>query len=147
MKAAKIFFALFICLLISISCTKEEPLKKEPQFIANFDNLILESSMKGWELYSWSDGDNWNFSLIEGSNRYKTYEEVTGNNLIVKTPEKLKSLLSQLPPNEFISWVGENWMKTMWPTKYNNLAIPETNVVNEIKKFCTEKNIILWVGN
>ena len=33
--------------------------------------------MKGYELYSWKVGTDWNYTLITGTNRPKTFEEVS----------------------------------------------------------------------
>jgi hypothetical protein len=38
----------------------------------------LPRSMKGYELYSWREGDGWRFGLITGTNRSKTCAEITG---------------------------------------------------------------------
>jgi hypothetical protein len=34
-------------------------------------------SMKGYELYSWQDGNTWKFSLLTGTNREKSLDEET----------------------------------------------------------------------
>jgi hypothetical protein len=36
----------------------------------------LPGSMKGYELYSWQDKDGWHFTLITGTDRSKTLEEI-----------------------------------------------------------------------
>ena len=33
-------------------------------------------SMKGYELYTWQEGGQWYFALLEGTNRLKTDEEI-----------------------------------------------------------------------
>ena len=33
--------------------------------------------MKGYELYSWSEDSQWHFTIITGTNRNKTLEEIT----------------------------------------------------------------------
>ena len=33
-------------------------------------------SLKGWELHSWEQGGEWQFTLIEGTNRHKSLEEI-----------------------------------------------------------------------
>lgn len=37
----------------------------------------LPGSMKGYELYSWSEGSQWSFTLITGTNRNKSFIEIT----------------------------------------------------------------------
>jgi hypothetical protein len=34
-------------------------------------------SMKGWELYSWQKPEGWCYALVMGTNRIKTYEEIS----------------------------------------------------------------------
>ena len=33
-------------------------------------------SMKGYELYSWQEGNTWKFSLLVGTNREKSLDEI-----------------------------------------------------------------------
>jgi hypothetical protein len=45
----------------------------------SISDLSASTSMKGYELYSWrekSSGD-WYFALLPGTNRLKTYDEIT----------------------------------------------------------------------
>ncbi|MFC1940340.1 hypothetical protein ACFLXO_06645 [Chloroflexota bacterium] len=37
----------------------------------------LPHSFKGYELYSWEEDNQWHFTLITGTNRTKTMEEIT----------------------------------------------------------------------
>jgi hypothetical protein len=72
----------------------------------------LPHSMKGYELYSWSEDGQWHFTLITGTNRNKTLEEITSEvDIISETGwikgtvigvEALENVLSKLPTDEFI---------------------------------------------
>lgn len=76
----------------------------------------LPHSVKGYELYSWSQDSRWNFTLITGTNRDKTLEEVTtGEDFISETgwerirvsgTDALKTVLSKLPQNESVVWLS-----------------------------------------
>ena len=59
--------------------------------------------MKGIELYSWREGDSnrWHFSLLEGTNRLKTYEEITAFSIIGIL--KLRRAISRLD-TKYIVW-------------------------------------------
>jgi hypothetical protein len=58
------------------------------------------TSMKGWELYIWQkDGDTY-FSLLRGTNRLKTDEEITG--AAVKGIDAIKPKLDELKPGEMV---------------------------------------------
>ena len=43
----------------------------------------LPHSMKGYELYSWADDGQWHFTLITGTNRTKTMEEITSKEHLI----------------------------------------------------------------
>ena len=45
--------------------------------------MALPSSMKGYELYSWPVEDEWHFTLITGTNRLKTVEEITSGEDVI----------------------------------------------------------------
>jgi hypothetical protein len=77
---------------------------------------LLPRSMKGYELYSWEQGGEWHFTLITGTNRNKTLEEVTSTTPSVSADglvhihvvgvEALKGVLSRVPPSEFVTWLA-----------------------------------------
>jgi hypothetical protein len=72
----------------------------------------LPHSMKGYELYSWSEGSQWYFTLVTGTNRNKTLEEIISNVNIISEDEwvhihvvgveAIETVLSRLPQNEYI---------------------------------------------
>jgi hypothetical protein len=74
----------------------------------------LHESSKGYELYSWQEGDEWHFTLITGTNRNKTSEEVLSREPLVTAEgwahvhaigvEELKTALSMLPEGEDVFW-------------------------------------------
>ncbi len=76
----------------------------------------LPRSMKGYELYSWQDGQQWRFTLITGTNRTKTLEEITTGedaltadgwvNIHVQGLAAIQSVVSRIPPGEWLSWIG-----------------------------------------
>jgi hypothetical protein len=113
----------------------------------NLDTLSFEHSMKGWELYSWPNGDGWNYSILGGTNRIKSYTEVTTNPLIVFGKDSLKMLLDKLPKNEYISWIGEGWLKQCWGGNYGNLSLPDEETINEITAYCLQIQLTLTVSN
>ncbi|MBN1116114.1 MAG: hypothetical protein JXA77_02850 [Bacteroidales bacterium] len=129
-----------------LSCSEKTVEDYTPVHQLSFDTIYFESSMKGWELYSWPNGNDWNYSIVIGTNRLKSYEEVTMNMYMVHGKDSLKLLLERFPKNEQISWVGEAWLERCWGSDYGNLSLPDKNTVNEIKDFCTKINLQLLVG-
>ena len=92
--------SVLISLLIVFSCSKENQVQPETFEPLNFDTLSISHSMKGWELYSWPNKDTWNFALVTGTNRLKSYNEIMNSPLRVTGLTELKELLSCLPSGE-----------------------------------------------
>ena len=110
------------------------------------DTVSFSQSMKGWELYSLRSGNNWLYSILMGTNRGKSYDEVALNNVKVIGTDSLKMLLAKLPANENILWRGTGWIPTASGDHYN-LTLPDISTVNEIKDFCAQKGLIIYVSN
>lgn len=148
MKALKqLLIFLFSGLIFISACSKQESFEKKTEDISVFENLKLESSMKGWELYSWPSEGGWNYSLLQGTNRLKTYDEVVNGSLVIHGEETLMVLLSKLPKGEFISWIGKDWMNAIWSDDPGNLSQPDSSIIKEIKDYCVKNSLTLWVGN
>lgn len=109
---------------------------------SKLDAISFLHSMKGWELYSWPNGNDWNYSILVGTNRAKTYSEVVTNKVAVIGKDSLKMLLDKFPASEEIFWTGkrsgDGWV---------NLSFPESKTVDEIKNYCIQKNLVLTVFN
>jgi hypothetical protein len=73
----------------------------------------FEKSLKGWGLYSWPEGNNWNYSILIRTNRLKSYEEVIKNDYFVTGTDSLKLLLRKLPEIKNILWISEVWLEGM----------------------------------
>jgi len=118
-----IIISLIISLLGFIKCDK----LTNPEMLLvdkiNLDTLSFEHSLKGWELYSWPNGNDWNYSILVGTNIVKSYDEVTGNKIIVTGKDSLKMVLDKFPENENILWIGKEWLKRCWGGNYGNPGI------------------------
>ena len=89
-------------------------------------------SMKGYELYSWQDGNQWNFSLLVGTNREKTLEEIKAENTVLHGVDALASALEQMPAGQYIIWSSRE-----------TLSFPAEEVIEQIEKVCTDRGLIL----
>ena len=77
----------------------------------------LPRSFKGYELYSWEEEGQWRFTLITGTNRVKTIEEITSKEdfisetgwvkIQVVGADAIKDVLSRLPEGESVFWCDE----------------------------------------
>lgn len=129
---------------VTLNCSKKTDQKTDDGI--NLDTLSFDHSMKGWELYSWPDGNIWNFSVLIGTNRIKSYEEVTTNKIIVTGKDSLKLLIDKFPENESMFWHGKGWLERCWGGNYyGNLSLPDSNIVSEIKDYCIQKKLVLYV--
>ncbi len=77
----------------------------------------LPQSMKGYELYSWSQDGRWHFALMTGTNRNKTLEEVISSEDIVSEAGEVrihvvgvnaaKAALGKLRTGEEVFWLAQ----------------------------------------
>ena len=117
----------------------------------------LPHSGKGYELYSWpaEQGDEWRFTLITGTNRLKTYEEIVSAEDIVggggwvkvsvSGTEALKALLRQLPRGEVVTWIGEDWLEQVG-VPAGSIQLPAKDMIDEIEGYCRQLGLKLGVA-
>lgn len=111
----------------------------------------LPDSFKGYELYSWQAGEDWVFTLIAGTNRSKSFTEITSTeNLLedgfikisVTDLQDLKTLLGRLPQGTEIFWSGIDLTGQVEEgTLY--FSYPPQEILNEIVEFAGEQDIQL----
>jgi hypothetical protein len=107
----------------------------------------LPSSMKGYELYSWLEDDQWHFTLITGTNRTKTLDEIISEedfisetgwvNVHVVGIEAIKDVLNKLPQSEWVSWCDELHIGQITETNIE-LQLPPEQTVNDIKEYAEQ---------
>jgi hypothetical protein len=139
-----IAIASIIILLTACGKTKQNA-DCPPSQAIKISGLIVAHSMKGWELYSWQntqkDCDEWNYAIVPGTNRLKSYSEVTHDSVLLKAVgiTELKQLLSKFPNQESIGWHGENWLRSIWGvSNYGNLQLPSGSIQNQVQQYCTQ---------
>jgi hypothetical protein len=142
MKIATGFFLLFAVLFSCDSNTPEEPATDVVD-----ESTPLPDGFKGYELYSWEAGGQWKFTLITGTNRNKTYDEIVSKTnvvdgdwvkITVTGTESLKQLLQRLSAPEDISWVNT-------PIRVSGFSLPSTTVIAEIEDHCKRHDLALVV--
>jgi hypothetical protein len=116
----------------------------------------LPHSMKGYELYSWKDGQKWFFTLTTGTDRVKSYEEIvstdsvlTGTGWVKRTvqgTENLESMLSQLPGGETVTWISDRWLERAG-APVGKIQLPGPQVIKEIDGYCRRLAIQLQVAD
>jgi hypothetical protein len=103
----------------------------------------LPHSMKGYELYSWSEGGQWHFTLITGTNRSKTLNEITSKEDFISESgwvkvqvvgvDAIQAVLSKLPQNEFIIWLAG--MREQSGQTAIQIQLPPEQTTDAIKEF------------
>jgi len=144
-----VLMPILLCFAVftTISCIKEETeevdLSKDS--IVKLDTITFTHSMKGWELYSWPVSTKWKYSLMMGTNATKTYSQIINNYISVIGEDSLKVLLSKLPSDEEIMWLGQVWLQNCGLSSPGELKLPPRAIQIEIKEFCDNHNLRLTI--
>ena len=115
----------------------------------------LPRSVKGYELYSWRSSGTWYFTLITGTNRLKTLEEIAAPENVEEgdwvkitaagVPE-LKAVLARLPTGTQISWVSARHLDPSEREPGSRIRRPPVWVFMELKAYCSERALELGKG-
>ncbi len=105
----------------------------------------LPHSSKGYELYSWEEDGQWHFTLITGTNRIKTLEEITSEEdsisetgwvrIQVVGADAIKDVLSRLPEGESVFWCDE--LHIGQPTEID-IQLPPEQITDAIEKYANQ---------
>jgi len=105
----------------------------------------LPRSFKGYELYSWEEEGQWHFTLITGTNRIKTIEEITSKEdsisdtgwvkIQVVGTESIKDVLSRLLEGESVFWCDELHMGQSTET---DLQLPPEEIADAIEEYAKQ---------
>jgi hypothetical protein len=126
-----------------------ESLKKADKLVTRLSLTAVDklpSSLKGYELYSWEENGQWHYTLITGTNRVKTMEEIISGedfiseagwvNVHVVGVDAIKDVLSRLPRGESVCWCGELHMgDSVGSVK---LELPPKVVVDAISEYARQ---------
>jgi uncharacterized protein YceK len=92
-------------------------------------------SMKGYELYSWQDGSQWKFSLLVGTNREKTLDEIKSTDTGLLGVDRLKSALEIVSSGQYITWSSKD-----------TLSFPPDDIIKQVEQICKDKGLILNIA-
>ena len=93
-------------------------------------------SMKGYEFYSWQEGGQWKFSLLIGTNRIKTLEEIKSADVLLSGVDELTSTLKNIPSGQYITWSSRE-----------TLAFPPDEIRSQVEHTCKEQGLLLNVAS
>lgn len=92
-------------------------------------------SMKGYELYSWQDGNQWKFSILVGTNREKTLDEIKSADVLLSGVDELKSTLEKIPAGQYVTWSTKE-----------TLSLPPEDILKQIEQTCKDQGLILNIA-
>ena len=91
-------------------------------------------SMKGYELYSWQAEGEWRFSLLIGTNREKTLDEIQDPAITRGGVDGLRTGLAALPTAQAVTWrAGER------------LEFPPDEIIRQVEQICAEAGLELQI--
>lgn len=112
---------------------------------------IPSGAMKGYELYSWPEGGEWHLSLLTGTDRVKTYAEVTGQEsapgalLTAGTVGDLLTALDRLPSGAQVIWRGAEPLEQIG-MEPQNLALPPQPIISDVVEHAEEVGVTLIIA-
>jgi hypothetical protein len=59
-----------------------------------------------YELYSWKVKSTWYYSLVEGTNQVKSYDQITSGGRLAKGTGEIEDLLSNLTQGDQVNWMS-----------------------------------------
>jgi hypothetical protein len=105
----------------------------------------LPHSMKGYELYSWSENNQWHFTLITGTNRTKSLEEIISDENTVTSDgwvkistqgvDSIQKVFNGLPQHEEIFWVSKQWLKQA-QIQADQITLPPQEIIDVVQEHC-----------
>ena len=125
MKAIRTFLFVVLTILFLSACGASSESTATP----------FPESMKGYELYSWQDGNQWRFSILIGTNREKTLEEIKSADVLLSSVDELKSTLEQIPAGQYITW-----------STRETLSFPPEDILHQIERTCNDEGLILNIA-
>ncbi len=113
----------------------------------------LPHLLKGYELVSWQSGNEWNFTLVSGTNRQKTFEELVSPEsfvtkegyvkITVRGVEGIKQVLARVPAGESVAWSGMN-LAGQVPRGTIYFAYPQQEIMDELMAVAKENGFDLY---
>ena len=137
---------LIVSVAVVASCSETSP-------IVSSTTSPLPSSVKGYELYFWPQGDDWYFTLITGTNRSKTSAEIGSRGEIIDENgwvkitvlglRELEFVLERLPGSEQILWLDGSRLEISQESL--KFALPPDDIVEQVHQYSSQKGLNLQI--
>lgn len=143
-------WVMFLLLAVLFVSCSEEQSSEVDQSVRTSESAGLPSStrpaqtvFKGMELYSWQSGEGeWLFSVMYGTNRVKTVEEVQADAMDI---EGVKQSFCEMAVGEMVIWILEAMNYSSG--NYVKLPFPPQGLVSEMEEQAAQCEIELVILN
>ena len=105
-------------------------------------------AMKGYELYSWKVKGRWHYAVMAGTNRAKSYDEITARENERIGISALTSELKRLPRGETLLWRSAAPAGVSKPRVKGSpiLELPSRQRIKRIKAICEKLGLRLTLS-
>lgn len=105
-------------------------------------------AMKGYELYSWKVNGHWHYAVIAGTNRAKSYDEITAGANERAGIAALEAELKKLPRGESLFWRSAAHPGVAKPRAKGSpvLELPSRHRIKRIKAICERLGLRLTLS-
>ena len=93
-------------------------------------------SMKGYELYSWQEDGQWKFSVLVGTNREKSLDEIKSTDVALSGVDALTATLEKIPAGQYITWSARE-----------TLSFPPDDIRSQVEQVCKDRGLILNIAS
>lgn len=113
--------------------------------VATANGQATSQSNKGYELYSWKVKGQWHYSLLAGTNRVKSYDEIISRNTERIGIDELEAELKKIPGGTDVFWMGDAppGAKRSPGARGLDLKHPSRKRIERIKAICDKLGINL----
>ena len=126
-------FYLILLPLISLACrnASSDENSHQPSNNSSADSVPgrMSHSMKGFELYVWETKGEIYYSLLRGTNRLKSYDEIHNGKVAVNDLNLIRQKIDSISPGETII------------IKYENI---DTTKVQSLKDYIRSRNLEVY---
>ncbi|HJQ23159.1 MAG TPA: hypothetical protein VKA60_04535 [Blastocatellia bacterium] len=105
-------------------------------------------AVKGYELYSWKVKGRWHYAVIAGTNRAKSYDEITAKASERIGINALTSELKRLPRGETLLWRSAAHAGVSKPRAKGSpiLELPSRHRIQRIRAICEKLGLRLTLS-
>ena len=104
-----------------------------------------QAPMKGYQLFTWLEKGHWHYSLLPGTNRERTYEEITAPAAVIIGTSQFESELKRLAKGAEIFWQSDAPSRMKKPASGVVVSFkhPSRKRIERIKAVCEKSGIAL----